>query len=227
MAETIYSTKDINKAIRTQTKKGASTRIEGLTGQDCIAVGLKNDSKITIIGEAGDYFGALNDGTTLLLKGNSGRFLGDTMITGTIVVNGNVHHGAGTNLLGGEIIIKGNAGSKVGAGMKGGSIIIHGDAADEIGMQLYNGDIIVTGNAGKNIGSSMTGGTIFINGKVGDLGKNVKSEKPNKNDKLKLTNYLTEQNISGEFKFKKIISIKEIPLSVIKNSFGLTSRKEE
>ncbi|UCG68676.1 MAG: hypothetical protein JSV09_12850 [Thermoplasmata archaeon] len=224
MAETIYATKDINKAIRAQIKKGASTRIEGLTGQDSIAVGLSSDVKITIVGEAGDFFGALNNGTTLLLNGNSGRFLGDAMISGRIVVSGNVDHGAGTNLLGGEIIIKGNAGSKVGAGMKGGAIIIDGDVTDDLGMQLYNGDIIVTGDAQKKVGCLMLGGNIFINGKIGSLGKNAKSERPNKNDKLKLTNYLTEQNISGEFKFKKITSQDEIPLSIITSSFGLTSK---
>ena len=88
MAETIYSTKDINRAIRAQIKKGAATRIEGLTNQDSIAVGLEKDAKITIIGKAGDFFGALNNGTTLLLRGSSGRFLGDTMTSGKIVCEG-------------------------------------------------------------------------------------------------------------------------------------------
>lgn len=225
MAETIYATKDINEAIRAQMKKGATTRIEGLTGQDNIAVGLRSDSKITILGDSGDFFGALNNGATLLLKGNSGRFLGDTMLSGKIVVNGNVNDGPGANMFGGEILIKGNAGSKVGAGMKGGSIIIDGDVEDELGLNLYNGDIIVTGNAGKKVGQSMLGGNIFINGDIGGLGENARIQKPDKKDKLKLTNYLTEQNILGEFKFKKVMSANEIPLQSIKSSFGLISKK--
>lgn len=225
MPETIYATKDINKAIRTQIKKGAATRIEGLTGQDNIAVGLSGDSKITIIGDAGDFFGALNDGTTLLLKGNSGRFLGDTMVSGKIVVNGSVKDGAGINLRGGEIIIKGNAGSKVGAGMKGGAIIIDGDVGDELGLYLYEGDVVVTGDAGKGVGNFMLGGNIFVNGKIESLGENARSQRPDKNDKLKLTNYLTEQNIIGEFKFKKVTSEREIPLQIIESSFGLTPKK--
>ncbi|MEE9150476.1 MAG: hypothetical protein V3U20_01415 [Thermoplasmata archaeon] len=227
MAETIYTTKDINLAIREQVKKGAATKIEGLTGQDNIAVGLSTDSKITILGAAGDFFGALTDGTTLLLIGNSGRFLGDTMLKGKIVVNGDVKDGTGTNMCGGEIIIKGNAGSRVGAGMKGGLIIIDGDAGDELGIHLYHGDIVITGDAGKKVGRFMLGGNIFINGEIGGLGENARSQKPDKNDKLKLTNYLTEQNISGEFKFKKVTSLKGIPFNVIKSSFGLTPNEQQ
>jgi len=50
--------------------------------------------------------------------------------------------------------------------------------------------------------------------------------KPDKADKLKLTNYLTKQNLLGEFKFKKVTCIKEIPFSIIRNSFGLGSKPE-
>jgi glutamate synthase domain-containing protein 3 len=223
MAETIYATRDINKAIRAQIKKGAATRIEGLTGQDSIAVGLKGDAKITIIGESGDFFGALNEGTTLLLKGNSGRYLGDTLITGKIVVEGDCGDGVGTNMLGGDILIKGNAENRVGAGMKGGVIIVDGDVGDELGLHLFNGDILVTGDAGKNVGQFMSGGSIFVNGKIGSLGENAKSEKPDKNDKLKLTNYLTKQNLLGEYKFKKVIGVEEIPYTAIRNAFGIES----
>lgn len=225
MAETIYTTRDINRAIRAQMKKGAATRIEGLTGQDNIAVGLEGDVKITIIGEAGDFFGALNCGTTLLLKGNSGRFLGDTMSSGKIVVEGKASDGAGANLHGGEIIIKGNAGGRIGVGMKGGMIIIDGDVGDELGVNLFGGDILITGNAGKNVGRSMTGGNIFVNGKIKSLGENAKALKPGKSDKLKLTNFLTKQNLMGEFKFKKVISKREIPLDTIKSAFGMSIKK--
>jgi glutamate synthase domain-containing protein 3 len=227
MAETIYATRDINRAIRAQMKKGATTRIEGLTGQDSIAVGLSTDAKITILGDAGDFFGALNDGATLLLKGSSGRFLGDSMLSGKIVVNGDVKDGTGANMFGGEIIIKGKAGSKVGAGMKGGAIIIDGNVGDELGLHLYEGDIVVTGDAGKKVGRFMLGGNIYINGEIGSIGDDAKSEKPDKKDKLKLTNYLTKQNISGEFKFKKVTSTNRIPIHVIKSSFGLISKKED
>jgi glutamate synthase domain-containing protein 3 len=226
MAETIYATRDINKAIRAQIKKGAATRIEGLTGQDSIAVGLRGDAKITIIGESGDFFGALNEGTTLLLKGNSGRYLGDTLISGKIVVEGDCGDGVGTNMLGGDILIKGDSGKRVGSGMKGGVIIVDGDVDDELGLHLFNGDILVTGDAGKNVGQFMSGGSIFVNGKIGSLGENAKSEKPDKNDKLKLTNFLTKQNLLGEYKFKKVMAVEEIPFTAIRNSFGLGSKTE-
>ncbi len=225
MAEAIYTTKDINKAIRAQIKKGKTTKIEGLTGQNNIAIGLINDAKVTIVGDAGDFFGAMNDGTTLIIKGKSGRFLGDTMMSGTIVVDGKTGDGAGVNMCGGRIIIKGSAGSKVGAGMKGGLIIVDGDVGDEVGTHLYEGDIVVTGDAGKNAGTLMFGGAIYINGEIGSLGDNARIQKLDKNDKLKLTDYLTEQNILGEFKFKKMTSEKMISLQFIRSSLGLISKK--
>ena len=54
----------------------------------------------------------------------------------------------------------------------------------------------------------------------------VVTEKPDKNDKLKLTNYLTKQNLLGEYKFKKVIGVAEIPFTTIRNSFGLGSKTE-
>jgi glutamate synthase domain-containing protein 3 len=225
MADTIYATKDINSAIRAQIKKGAATRIEGLTDQDSIAVGLSSETKITIIGNAGDFFGALNDGPTLLLNGNAGRFCGDTMSSGDIVVEGSAGDGVGANMQGGLIFIKGDAGSKVGCGMKGGAIIIDDDVKDDLGLFLMGGDIVITGSAGKNVGVSIIGGNIFVNGKIKSLGAGARVQKPNKEDKLRLTDYLTQQNLTGEFKFKKVTSELEISDEDLKRSFYLSSKK--
>jgi glutamate synthase domain-containing protein 3 len=224
MAETIYATKDINSAIRAQINKGAATRIEGLTDQNNIAVGLSSDTKITIIGNAGDFFGALNDGPTLLLNGNAGRFCGDTMSSGNIIVEGSCADGVGANMQGGLIFVKGEAGSKVGCGMKDGAIIIDDDVKDDLGLFLMGGDIIITGSAGKNVGISMLGGNIFINDKIKSLGAGARVQKPDKEDKLRLTNYLTEQNLTGEFKFKKVTSEIEIPDEDLKKSFFPSSK---
>jgi glutamate synthase domain-containing protein 3 len=227
MAEEIYTSKDINKAIQAQIKKGAATRIEGLDGQDNIAVGLSADTKVTIVGNAGDFFGALNNGTTLLVEGGAGRFLGDTMLSGKIVVRGDAEDGAGANMSGGMILVKGSAGSKVGAGMKGGAIIIDGDVGDDLGIYLIDGDIVVTGDAGKNIGINMLGGSIYLNGKVGGLGRDAVTQKLDREDRLRLTNYLTKENILGEFKFKKVVSKKEYSLEMIKNYLSLAHKKDE
>jgi glutamate synthase domain-containing protein 3 len=221
LAETIYSTRDINSAIRAQIKKGATTRIEGLSGQDNIAVGFETEAKITIIGNAGDFFGALNAGPNLNLKGNAGRFLGDTMKEGTIIVDGMAKDGVGTHMTGGLILVKGHSGSKVGAGMKGGVIIIDDDVEDSLGLYCIRGDIIVTGNTGKNVGVAMLGGNIFVNGKIGGLSGNAKMTKPTKSDKMRLTRYLSEQNVLGEFKFKKVTSEIEIPKSDLTATFAI------
>jgi glutamate synthase domain-containing protein 3 len=225
MAETIYATKDINSAIRSQIKKGAATRIEGLSGQDNIAVGLQGDTKITIIGEAGDFFGALNSGPILLLKGTAGRFCGDTMTDGNILVEGSCGDGVGANMDGGLILVRDSAGHKVGCGMKGGALIIDDDVGDDLGLYLIGGDIIITGNAGANVGRSMLGGSIFVNGEIGGLGTNASVKKPNKSDKMRLTNYLTEQNLVGEFKFKKITSEVNIPDDDLRDSFDMTFKR--
>ncbi|UCF07816.1 MAG: tributyrin esterase [Thermoplasmata archaeon] len=227
MAEPLYATQDINKAIRAQIKKGSTTKIEGLEGQHSIAVGLSMDAKVAIVGAAGDFFGALNNGTTLLITGNAGRYLGDTMKSGKIVVDGDVDSGCGANLQGGEIIVKGSAGDRAGAGAKGGSIIINGNAGDKLGMNLFGGDILITGDAGFDVGSYMLGGTIYVNGKISSLGKQTRLSRLDSHDKLKLTNYLTEQNISGEFKFRKVESEKGVPFDIIKNLMGLSPKKQK
>lgn len=220
MAEPLYATKDINKAIRAQIKKGATTRIEGLQGQHNIAVGLTKDTKVTMVGTAGDFFGALNSGVTLLIKGEAGRFLGDSMTAGKIIVDGKAGDGPGANMMGGKILIKGSAGSRVGVGMKGGAIIVNGDGGDLVGENLYGGDILITGDAGMGVGHNMMGGTIFVNGKINSLGKKTKLLRLNRDDRLKLTNILTEQNISGEFKFRKVVAENEISFSILKGLLG-------
>lgn len=223
MAEPLYATRDINKAIRAQIKKGATTRIEGLQGQHNIAVGLTKEAKVTMVGSAGDFFGALNGGITLLIKGEAGRFLGDSMTSGKVIVDGKAGDGPGANMKGGKIVIKGTAGSRVGVGMKGGAIIINGNAGDLVGENLYGGDILITGDAGMGVGHNMLGGTIFVNGKINSLGKKTKLMRLNRDDRLKLTHFLTEQNMSGEFKFRKVVAENEVPFSILKGLLGMSS----
>ena len=43
------------------------------------------DAKVTMVGSAGDFFGALNGGVTLFIQGEAGRFLGDSMSSGKII----------------------------------------------------------------------------------------------------------------------------------------------
>lgn len=207
---TIFSTKDINSAIKNRIKKGKNTRIEGLSGQDSIAVGLTSDIKMDIKGGVGDFFGAMNNGMNLEVKGNAGRFLGDTMFSGMIILNGNVNDGSGICMSGGRIIIKGNAGGSLGGLMSGGTIIVTGDVGDNAGIYMSRGDIIIVGNAGKNTGNMMIGGSIYVGKEVESTGKNTKTIKLSKRDKSKLVRFLTELSVEGEFKFKKIVAKNEI-----------------
>jgi hypothetical protein len=73
------------------------------------------------------------------------------------------------------------------------------------------------------VGHNMLGGTIFVNGKISSLGKKTKLMRLNRDDRLKLTNFLTKQNMSGEFKFRKVVAENEVPFSILQGLLGLSS----
>lgn len=206
MAAPIFASSDINKALKQSVHKKKNTRIEGLAGQDCVAVGLEGNVRINVVGEAGDFFGALNDGVTLIAQGNCGRFVGDNMISGRLIVHGNVGGGAASTMRGGFIVVRGNAESQAGQLMRGGTLVIQGNAGPLLGVGMTGGDILVTADTSDRFGHYMTGGSIFVNGETGEVGINVVQESLTRADKTKLTNYLTQLNISGQFKFKKYVA---------------------
>jgi formylmethanofuran dehydrogenase subunit C len=107
--------------------------------------------------------------------------------------------------------------------MKGGTMIINGSVGDLAGENLYGGDILITGDAGMGVGDNMLGGTIYVNGKLNSLGKGTKLLRLNKDDRLKLTSFLTEQNMSGEFKFRKVVAENEVPFSILEGLLGIPS----
>ena len=65
---------------------------------------------VTIVGDAGDYLGALNDGATIRVQRNAGQYLGDNMTRGTVIVEGDAAYGVGAYCYGGTAVVKGNAG---------------------------------------------------------------------------------------------------------------------
>ncbi len=76
----ITTSKEINRILKEKLETQKFVRVSNLAGQDNIAINIEKDARINIDGRAGDFFGALNKGATLILKGNAGRFLGYKML---------------------------------------------------------------------------------------------------------------------------------------------------
>lgn len=200
LVERVVNTRDINSAIRRQLQKSRVVKIGdaekgGLSGQDSVAVGLPPETEIIVVGDAGDYFGAFNNGAIITLTGTAGRFLGDSMTAGGIIVKGRVRHGVGVYMNGGVIVVKGSVEGGCGQFNSGGTIIINGKAGDGIGASMNSGTIIVTGSVGKNIGSWMVGGEIFLGGSAGSAGENVEQLTLTEKDIEKLKKYFEHYGI--------------------------------
>ena len=200
LVERVVTTKDINAAIHRQLQKSRVVKIGdsekgGLSGQDSIAVGLSRDVEIIVTGDAGDFFGAFNQGAVLTLNGTAGRFLGDSMSGGGIIVKGRVRHGVGVYQKGGIIVIKGGVEGDAGNFNNGGTIIVNGKAGDGVGSYMMSGTIIITGTAGKNLGNWMVGGEIYIAEEPESLGRNAEKTNPTQGDMDKLRKYFEHYGI--------------------------------
>jgi glutamate synthase domain-containing protein 2 len=193
-------------------KRSKTVKITGLSGQNYVAIGLNIKKQLIIDGQAGDFFGALNNGSIINLKGTARRFLGDTMADGGLIIQGNVQHGVGLAMTGGIIVVRGNVDGDIGQLMKGGTIIVSGNCGVRSGAYMFNGELIVAGNVGKDIGLNMTGGTIFVGGKIGSLGENSQTQNLNINDEKKLKKYFDHYGITKDTgEFKKIVPLVKKP----------------
>ena len=171
--EVVNTTREINRILNKQIESSKAVRIGGLDAHDHIAIAISKAVKITVDGDAGDYFGALNNGANLRLNGKAGRFLGDNMFDGEIVVDGDVDAGAGAYLRGGTVVVKGGASGDVGGGMAGGTILVDGEVGDGVGKLMTGGSIVITGDVGRYVGAGMRGGALFIGGQMDRLGRAV------------------------------------------------------
>ncbi len=214
MEEKVSKTPDINRAIALQMKQSKKIKISGLKSHDAIAVGIDAEIELTVEGEAGDYFGALNSGAIVKLNGNGGRFVGDSMTGGGIIVTGFIGGGAGDYMKGGIIVVKGNVKGACGRMMAGGVIIVDGNVGDNVGLNMCGGDIIVIGDAAGAIGNYMTGGRIYIGGEHASLGLNTTITDLDMQDVNLLDTYFNHYGISSHSTiFKKIVPTSATPFS--------------
>ena len=227
MAEKTLTTADINKAISRRSRESRVIRIGGLSGQDAVAVGIDKDLELQVIGEAGDFFCALNDLAVITLEGSAGNYAGDNMTGGGLIINGNAGKGAGANLRQGIIVIKGKAGNALGIGNRSGTIIVQNDAGNDTGLLQCDGNIIVCGNVKKRLGHLMTGGAIFLGGTAESLGENVKVLSLNDVDKKRLKIYFEHYGIDRDpGTFKKIMARDANALSVLAPGMNKRSEKD-
>ena len=192
--EIIQTTREINQYLKQQikTNKRNSATIH-INKQDSIAVGLDQKVTITAEGNAGDFFGALNNGATIVLNGDSDRFAANVMSRGEMIIHGNCGEGTGMYMCGGHVIVYGNAGDHLGQISKGGTIIVTGDAGDLVGLYLTGGDIVVLNNIGEKTGEWMIKGRIFVGGSIASLGRNAETRELNNDDRKFLETLYREE----------------------------------
>ena len=207
MAEKAITTTDINKAIKRQGEKSKMIKIGGLSGQDSVAVGIDRELELLVIGDAGDFFCALNDKAVITLEGNAGNYMGDNMSGGGVIIKGNAGNGVGAYMKGGIAVIKGNAGDAVAAGNRFGTVIIAGDAGNDAGLMQSGGNVIICGSVKKRLGHLMTGGGIFLGGKAESIGDDLKVLRITDEERKRLKIYFEHYGIDSEAEnFTKIVT---------------------
>ncbi len=173
--------------------------------------GLKQ-GEFTIVGDAGDYLGVLNDGATIHVTGSVGNYLGDNMTRGLIVVQGSTGYGAGLYPYGGTLVVHGDAGDFTATMNKGATIIVGGNVGDEAGTYHLAGDFVVCGNAGRNFGNYLIRGTLYLGGKFGSQGHNTLLQELTLEDKQKLRRLFEEFDLTADVdKFHKLVAKSQKP----------------
>ncbi len=176
-----------------------------------LCAGMK-EGEYTIVGDAGDYLGVLNDGATIEVTGNAGRFAGDNMTRGLIVVRGSAAYGAGLYPYGGTLVVRGDAGDFTATMNKGATIIVCGDVGDECGTYHLAGDFIVVGRAGLNFGNFMIRGNLYLGGEFASQGHNTRVEELTVEDQQKLRRLFEEFDVNADAgKFKKLVAQSQKP----------------
>jgi len=224
--DVVYDSRTINEQIKKLISMGKVVKIEGLTGQNCIAVGIRQ-GKTRISGVGGDYFGSFNAGGRLTLQGPAGRYVCDNMSGGEVIIQGHVASGSGVYMSGGNLIVKGNAGDRVGLNMQGGILVIDGYAGSYVGEYMQGGTLIVTGNAGAHLGQWMIGGEIYVGGTITERGKNTTEIQATEEEVAAVVKYLEAYDVKGVTTLRKITADKARPFFEAEEEFAAPDLEDE
>lgn len=198
--------KGLNDFIHEKLEKTDEIILNNVCGQRYIGAGIKKPVKITINGYPGGDLAAFMDGPNIVINGNAQDAIGNTMNSGSIIVHGNAGDIVGYGMRGGKVFIRGNVGYRVGIHMKEYQgmfpvIVAGGEAKDFLGEYMAGGLLIILGLNSTGlpvrdfVGTGMHAGRIFLRTDQIDprlLGKEVKAEKLNEDDKKILEKYVTE-----------------------------------
>ncbi|MFC1936056.1 hypothetical protein ACFLYP_00155 [Chloroflexota bacterium] len=202
--------KEVSQKLR-GSLNGENITVKNASHLHGFAAGLKH-GEVVIDGDAGDYFGALNDGAILQVTKNVGNYAADNMTAGTIIIEGNADYGAGQYCYGGTVVIRGDAGDFSATMNKGAAVIIGGNVGHEAATYMIKGDLVVVGDAGENFANFLIRGSVYIGGKWKSLGHNTREEPMSDEDIAKLREYFETFNIDADpKKFTKIVAASEKP----------------
>ncbi len=200
-------TGQINAAIRSRRKKTNGLRLVDLKGQHAVAVGLSGEVTVQVEGDAGDLFGALNDGPVLVIEGTVGRWAGSTMVDGGLIIHGNAGSGVGAYMSGGVIIVHGDVAAEAAVMNQGGTVIVDGDCGPGAGRGMYRGDLIITGSAEEALGDGLTGGSIYLGGVTKQLSKRLREVPLKRHHRTKLSTYFDHYSLDADVEeFKRFIN---------------------
>ncbi len=223
--------KELNQKIKELIKeKEYEITLQNVNGQRYIGDGLSDPVKIYIEGVPGNDLAAFAGGVEISVNNNVQDGIGNTMDKGKIIVHGNTGDIPGYAMRGGKIYIKGSVGYRAGIHMKGFQdkqplIIIGGSAGDFFGEYMAGGCMLLLGInkvrdeeiIGNHVAVGMHGGIIYIRDKIEDykLGREVKSEPVNQEDRMKLRDLLYEYSEVFELDLEEIMDADFTKLSPV------------
>lgn len=189
-------TRGVNQALRSL-PEGTVVELLRPRGRHNLAVGLTNQVRIEVAGNAGYFLGGLSgagDGTgpDVVVDGFVGWSVGENLMGGTIRVRGSASQSAGSSARGGRIFIEGDASLRAGISLKGGTLAIAGDAGAMTGFMAQAGTILIGGNAGHGLGDSLYEAVIYVAGSIASLGTDAIVEEMTDEDVLAVKRLVEE-----------------------------------
>lgn len=180
------TTREINAALQAL-PRGSEAVIEAPRGRHNLVVGLTEEVKITLEGNAGYYLGGLcgvkgGSGPHITVSGFTGWGVGENLMGGSIRVQGSVSQSAGSSARGGLIVVEGDASLRTGISLKGGVVAVAGDSGAMTGFMAQAGTILIGGNAGHGLGDSLFEAVIYVAGNIASLGADAKVEELTEED---------------------------------------------
>lgn len=200
------SSKELNRVL-----DGTTVGVKNAQQLHGFASGLVR-GEVLVIGNSGDYLGALNNGAVIRVTENAGKYAADNMTAGMVIIEGDADYGPAQYCYGGTVMIRGSAGDFAATMNKGATVIIGGDVGDNAGTYMLKGDLIVIGDAGENFANYLIKGNVYIGGEWKSIGANTRIEPLTDADITKLRTLFEKFDLQADpSTFQKIVAESEKP----------------